>query len=283
MQLHQIMPIVLTCLVGKRLCKNPTEDHWRLRDYSAYIIAYICNKFGANYHTLQPRVTKALLHAFLDPTRPRTTHYGAIVGIGALGPAVTQLLLMEPVQNSNVAAFCRLLEPELRSTNHIVRFEAQMCYGALLEACSSFFVRLSRFFTPVHDDAMKSLYDTASTSRRAEASEEDMENRMQDDEQDMISLEKYKTAELTRDLRERMNAANIPADINLRYQELYMIFGESILPYISYDIMSILKEATSVAQLPTTSEDYALASTLSGNGAAFSNEYQSMSVKDIFL
>ena len=29
--LHQIMPAVLTCLVGKRLCANPLENHWALR------------------------------------------------------------------------------------------------------------------------------------------------------------------------------------------------------------------------------------------------------------
>ncbi len=282
------MPIVLTCLVGKQLCKNPTEDHWRLRNYAADTIAYICNKFGANYHTLQPRVTKSLLHAFLDPTRPRTTHYGAIVGIGALGPSVTQLLLMEPVQNSNVAAFCRFLEPELRSTNHIVRYEAQMCFGALLETCSSFFVRLSRFFTPIHDDATRSLYDFATTSKRADMTSDGdvtMDGEQQQQQHHVSTTDdKFKTAALTRDLRERMNAANIPTDINLRYQELYSIFGEAILPYVSYDIMSILKEVNTVPQIATTSDDYVLAATLSGNGAAFSHDsYQSMSVKDIFL
>ena len=29
--LHQLMPAVLTCVVGKRLCSSPLEDHWRLR------------------------------------------------------------------------------------------------------------------------------------------------------------------------------------------------------------------------------------------------------------
>ena len=33
--LHVVMPAVLTCLVGKRLCATPLENHWALRHYAA--------------------------------------------------------------------------------------------------------------------------------------------------------------------------------------------------------------------------------------------------------
>lgn len=42
-QLHQLMPAVITCLVGKPLCADPaTEDHWSLRELAAGIIGTIC-------------------------------------------------------------------------------------------------------------------------------------------------------------------------------------------------------------------------------------------------
>jgi transcription initiation factor TFIID subunit 6 len=282
--LHQIMPILLTCLVGKKLCKSPRENHWKLRDFSASIIAYICSKYGAIYHTLQPRITKTLLHAFLDPLRARTTHYGAIVGIGAMGPSVTQLLLLEPVQNSNVAAFYRLLEPDLRSNDHMTQFEAQMCFGALLEACSSFFIRLSRLFSPIYNEAIRSARDNVPTTRKVSFYEQDLEdNRMQDEtaaerlqqDENLPESDQYKISELTRDLRERMNAIAIPSDINLRYQELYSIFGEAILPYISYDILSLIKEASSSVLLVDESLTPTTQSNMTG--------YESILLKDIFL
>jgi hypothetical protein len=43
-QLHQLIPSVLTCLLGKRLCAKPTEDHWELRDFSAQLLKIICSK-----------------------------------------------------------------------------------------------------------------------------------------------------------------------------------------------------------------------------------------------
>ncbi len=84
-------------------------------------------RFGSAYLNLQPRITKTLLHAFADLTRPLTTHYGAIVGLSALGHYVIQLLILP-----NLRAYVKLLEPELNSESPIRRTEARKCYGALL-------------------------------------------------------------------------------------------------------------------------------------------------------
>jgi hypothetical protein len=123
------MPAILTCLVGKRLCEKPTENHWELRDYCATLVSYICRRFGTAYKTLQPRITKTLLHAFLDPTKPLTTHYGAVVGLSALGIYVIQLLLLP-----NIASYHRLLESELSPSNPNQQkfFEARKVNDALL-------------------------------------------------------------------------------------------------------------------------------------------------------
>lgn len=43
--LHQLIPAILTCVVGKQLCADPlTDDHWSLREYSAQLVSYICDK-----------------------------------------------------------------------------------------------------------------------------------------------------------------------------------------------------------------------------------------------
>jgi len=92
--LHQWLPALLTCLVGKKLCAHNSEDHWALRDFAARIIARICARYGTAYATMQPRILRTLVHAFLDPQKPLTTHYGAVVGLTALGSSVVESLLM---------------------------------------------------------------------------------------------------------------------------------------------------------------------------------------------
>jgi hypothetical protein len=118
-------------MVGKRLCQDPaTEDHWSLREFAALLTAEICRKYGDAYHTLQPRITKTLLHAFLDPSKPLTTHYGAIMGLGMLGKEVVRVLLLP-----NVKAYGKLIESDLRkvSQDNDRAAEAQKCVDVLTE------------------------------------------------------------------------------------------------------------------------------------------------------
>ena len=128
--LHQLIPPILTCIVGQRLCEGPWEDHWGLRDYAAGLVALICQRFGKTYTELQGRITKSLSHAFLDPNRPLTTQYGAIVAIGALGPRVSTVLV-----KPNLEFYMSGLAPLLTSENPVERAEAGKCHGALLRCC----------------------------------------------------------------------------------------------------------------------------------------------------
>ena len=50
--------------------------------------------FGEAYSTLQPRITKTLVHAWLDTAKPLPTHYGAIRGLTGLGRHTIQLLIL---------------------------------------------------------------------------------------------------------------------------------------------------------------------------------------------
>ena len=106
--LHQLMPTLITCMVAKRLSADPDEDHWTLRRYSAEVMSGICARFGRDYPTIQPRITRTLLRAMLDPTKPFPTHFGAISGLAALGPRVTRLLIVP-----NLRAYLEVLEPHL--------------------------------------------------------------------------------------------------------------------------------------------------------------------------
>lgn len=130
--LHQLIPSIITCLVAKRLGKRISDNHWELRNFTANLIASICKRFGHVYHNLQPRVTRTLLHAFLDPTKTLPQHYGAIQGLAALGPSVVRLLILP-----NLEPYLQLLEPEMqleKQKNEMKRHEAWRVYGVLMGA-----------------------------------------------------------------------------------------------------------------------------------------------------
>ncbi|KAK9084716.1 hypothetical protein Sjap_025127 [Stephania japonica] len=78
----------------------------------------------------EPRVTRTLLHALLDPTKALTQHYGAIQGLAALGSSVVRLLILP-----NLEPYLKLLEPEMileKQKNEMKRHEAWRVYGTLL-------------------------------------------------------------------------------------------------------------------------------------------------------
>ncbi|RDX86218.1 Transcription initiation factor TFIID subunit 6 [Mucuna pruriens] len=130
--LHQLMPPIITCIVAKKIGNRLSDNHWELRNFSANLVASICQRFGHIYHNLQPRVTKTFLHSFLDPTKALPQHYGAIKGIEALGSRLIRLLILP-----NLEPYLHLLEPEMqpeKQKNEMKRHEAWRVYGALLGA-----------------------------------------------------------------------------------------------------------------------------------------------------
>ncbi|RLN72345.1 hypothetical protein BBJ28_00009819 [Nothophytophthora sp. Chile5] len=65
--LHQLIPAILTCVLGKQLCENPADDHWALRKYAAQLVAQICERYGETYANIQARVSKTYHKAITDP------------------------------------------------------------------------------------------------------------------------------------------------------------------------------------------------------------------------
>ncbi|KAJ1731671.1 histone H4-like TAF Taf6, SAGA complex subunit [Coemansia biformis] len=154
--MHQLVPSLLTCLVSKRLCDNYTEDHWSLRNGAAEQIAEICQQFGQSYHTLKTRIARTLLRAFLDPTKPLTTHYGAIVGLTKLGVGMVKVLVLP-----NVKAYMGLLDVELEKDNPQLVDDGRHCRDALLEAL--------RPLAASYDDLEPAGLTSVQRSRLAEA------------------------------------------------------------------------------------------------------------------
>jgi transcription initiation factor TFIID subunit 6 len=128
------MPAVISCMVGKRICENPKDDHWSVRDFAARLMALVCQRYGKSYHTMQPRITKTLLHAFLDVKKPITTHYGAIVGLSQLGREVIRTVILP---NTKAYADSILREP-LQADGTIRQLEASKCRDALTVSTYSF-------------------------------------------------------------------------------------------------------------------------------------------------
>eukprot|EP00761_Pharyngomonas_kirbyi_P000328 gb/GECH01000328.1/.p1 GENE.gb/GECH01000328.1/~~gb/GECH01000328.1/.p1 ORF type:complete len:572 (+),score=78.98 gb/GECH01000328.1/:1-1716(+) len=234
--LHQLMPAILTCLVGKRLCHKDYEDHWRLRDMAAEIVASICRSYGTAYHTLQPRITKTMLHAFLDTERPHTTHYGAIVGLTALGPHVTQLLLLEPPRSCNLVVFVRMLGPHLLSDSPVQRLEAMKCYGALLRAATTLFVRIGRI---LNEERLQREAQHLGVFVEEDSDEEE-------ESADIMRWESSSPSEKSPPpenmMRKRLIESKMSDQMNVRYTELYQVFGEGLMPSIPYDVSQLFSQ-----------------------------------------
>lgn len=147
--LHQLMPPILTCIVHRRLCSSPFEDHWSLRDFASSLIPIILVQYGELYGNLKPRITKTLHNAlFGNDRKPMTTQYGAIVGIASMGPLTVQSIMLASMKKLFNRYYKTLAQASKTETDYsrlvIKQLEAQNCIGALqaalgcyLRACSS--------------------------------------------------------------------------------------------------------------------------------------------------
>ena len=98
--LHEIMPAVLTCLLGKCLgeATNATlydldAQHWGVRDEAARAVAALC----AAYPDAAPRVQRQILSTLCAPgggSVSLPTLYGGVVGLEAQGPRTVKALLI---------------------------------------------------------------------------------------------------------------------------------------------------------------------------------------------
>lgn len=132
--LHQLLPGIMTCIVGHRLCESARHNHWALRDYAAELVRSICQRFEESYTGMKQRMIVTLCDAF-RPGRSLPQCYGGIVGLAALGPIVVKQTLIPK------STFVGKVEEVLGSNRlkPIRRFEAAKVYCAL--ACAVYRAR----------------------------------------------------------------------------------------------------------------------------------------------
>lgn len=219
--LHQLIPSIITCIVTENACSNPLQNHWKLRHYAADILAFVVKKYSESYENMETRILRTLMLALLGKDKPRPSQYGAIVAIKALGAQAIKMFLLEPIESSNLKVIVSTLKPDLKNKDIIVRYEAQMCYSALMECCSVFFAYASKFLRPENvlevDDIITSTSKSVIDNGVSEMTDDDLNVKFS--------------------LSERLASfAILPEEIHVRYQELYDIFGDGVLAYIPYDV-----------------------------------------------
>ncbi|KIV86438.1 hypothetical protein PV11_02050 [Exophiala sideris] len=126
-----MVPPVLTCLIGRTLGSGiGTLDHYDLRDLAASLLGHLCNKYSKYSHNVKPRLARSCLKTFLDPKKPFGSHYGAILGLKAIGGAEVVRQLIVP----NLRSYGELLEDDINSEQSIKKAEAEKVVSAILNA-----------------------------------------------------------------------------------------------------------------------------------------------------
>lgn len=113
---HALMPCILTLLLAQRIGPTPPadqsaeeetkslKDQFAVREFASLLLEHVINSYGSSYTTLKPRVTRTLLKALLDPTKPVGTQYGALLGVKIFGAEVIKLVLV-----SNLKLWSKLI------------------------------------------------------------------------------------------------------------------------------------------------------------------------------
>lgn len=94
--LHELIPIVITCIVSKQLCLRPDVDnHWALRDFASRLLAQICKNFNTSTNNIQTRITRLLSRALDNDKLPLSSQYGALSSLCELGPEVQRAFILK--------------------------------------------------------------------------------------------------------------------------------------------------------------------------------------------
>lgn len=109
--LHQILPSLITCVVGKSV-----DDE--ARRVAAEVVKYVFDNFSNAYKTLAPRIINTLSKAWLDREKSESTQYGALFCLSILSKHVIETVIRPKseyyVQEINNQRVTELLEDILR-------------------------------------------------------------------------------------------------------------------------------------------------------------------------
>jgi len=86
--LHQLMPVLLSCIVGKTIGANgggSLDQQLKVRRNASHVVSFIERKYASSYQTLQLRTCKTLSKCLQDSNMPLCCHYGALYCFNELG------------------------------------------------------------------------------------------------------------------------------------------------------------------------------------------------------
>ncbi|KAJ5948972.1 Transcription initiation factor TFIID subunit 6 [Penicillium verhagenii] len=127
-----VVPSILTCLIGRQLGgAADVAEQCALRDLAASLLGHIAKKYSHSSHMLKPRLVRSCLKSFLDPSKPFGAHYGAVIGMQAVGGAEVIRVLMLP----NLTEYSKLLSDGLEDSAR--RPAAERVLNAILAVLAS--------------------------------------------------------------------------------------------------------------------------------------------------
>ncbi|KAK2502645.1 hypothetical protein MC885_019916 [Smutsia gigantea] len=111
---------------------NPLNDHWTLRDGAALLLSHIFWTHGDLVNGLYQQILLSLQKVLADPVRPLCSHYGAVVGLHALGWKAVERVLYPHLSTywTNLQAVL----DDYSVSNAQVKADGHKVYGAILVA-----------------------------------------------------------------------------------------------------------------------------------------------------
>ncbi|XP_074087370.1 TAF6-like RNA polymerase II p300/CBP-associated factor-associated factor 65 kDa subunit 6L isoform X2 [Macrotis lagotis] len=111
---------------------NPLNDHWTLRDGAALLLSHIFWIHGDLVSGLAQQILLSLQKVLADPVRPLCSHYGAVVGLHALGWKAVERVLYPHL--STYWANLQAVLDDYSVSNAQVKADGHKVYGAILVA-----------------------------------------------------------------------------------------------------------------------------------------------------
>ncbi|XP_020823768.1 LOW QUALITY PROTEIN: TAF6-like RNA polymerase II p300/CBP-associated factor-associated factor 65 kDa subunit 6L [Phascolarctos cinereus] len=111
---------------------NPLNDHWTLRDGAALLLSHIFWTHGDLVNGLSQQILLSLQKVLADPVRPLCSHYGAVVGLHALGWKAVERVLYPHL--STYWANLQAVLDDYSVSNAQVKADGHKVYGAILVA-----------------------------------------------------------------------------------------------------------------------------------------------------
>ncbi|XP_039766682.1 transcription initiation factor TFIID subunit 6 [Ornithorhynchus anatinus] len=142
--IQELIPAVMSCVGSHELCvPGPEEnEHWAFREWSARLMAQVCQQFGTTSNNLQARVTKIFVKKWLQETTPWPTRYGCIAGLAELGENVIKTLIVPQLPQEGQRIRRALDSPELNELSSVHRLGAERVQGLLQKHCAPVLARL---------------------------------------------------------------------------------------------------------------------------------------------